>query len=131
MAILRRYVYLKSLTGLLSRTPTSTCIDTPHLSLNRELIHGEYSFHGRTCTYSGQTTVMASETSGDVPPAPEIEPRGYQLELLAESIRRNIIIALDTGSGKTHVAILRMKHEVERGTKVDFCWRRNITFQTD
>ena len=44
--------------------------------------------------------------------------RSYQLELLEESLRRNIIIALDTGSGKTHIAVLRIKTEVlERETR--------------
>lgn len=44
--------------------------------------------------------------------------RNYQLELLEESLRRNIIIALDTGSGKTHIAVLRIKTEVlERETR--------------
>ena len=54
------------------------------------------------------------------PPPPEasiIHTRGYQQELLEESLRRNIVIALDTGSGKTHIAMLRMKHEVEQQTK--------------
>ncbi|EKM51767.1 uncharacterized protein PHACADRAFT_150441 [Phanerochaete carnosa HHB-10118-sp] len=46
-------------------------------------------------------------------PSPGIVTRGYQQELLDESLRRNIVIALDTGSGKTHIAMLRMKHEVE------------------
>jgi ERCC4-related helicase len=40
--------------------------------------------------------------------------RGYQQEMLEESLRGNIIIALDTGSGKTHIAVLRIKIEVER-----------------
>ena len=48
---------------------------------------------------------------------PVMHTRGYQQELLQESLRRNIIIALDTGSGKTHIAMLRMKHEVERQTE--------------
>lgn len=34
--------------------------------------------------------------------------------MLEESQRSNIIIALDTGSGKTHIAVLRMKIEAER-----------------
>ncbi|KDR84248.1 hypothetical protein GALMADRAFT_133594 [Galerina marginata CBS 339.88] len=40
--------------------------------------------------------------------------RGYQQEMLDECLRRNIIIALDTGSGKTLIAVLRLKHEMER-----------------
>ncbi|KAJ3510188.1 hypothetical protein NLJ89_g4818 [Agrocybe chaxingu] len=51
-------------------------------------------------------------------PPPRIPPtrvtRGYQFEMLQESLHRNIIIALDTGSGKTHIAVLRLKHEMER-----------------
>lgn len=47
--------------------------------------------------------------------------RGYQQEMLEESLRRNIIIALDTGSGKTLIAVLRIKHELEReATKVRY-----------
>lgn len=42
------------------------------------------------------------------------ETRGYQREMLEESFKKNIIIALDTGSGKTRIAILRIKAEVER-----------------
>ena len=40
--------------------------------------------------------------------------RGYQQEMLKESLHRNIIIALDTGSGKTYIAVLRIKHEMEK-----------------
>ncbi|KAI0693288.1 P-loop containing nucleoside triphosphate hydrolase protein, partial [Cerioporus squamosus] len=43
-----------------------------------------------------------------------IHTRAYQQELLDESLHRNIVIALDTGSGKTHIAVLRMKHEAEQ-----------------
>lgn len=44
----------------------------------------------------------------------DLIPREYQLEMLNESLKRNIIIALDTGSGKTHIAVLRLKLEAER-----------------
>lgn len=47
----------------------------------------------------------------------QVRTRGYQQEMLEESLRSNIIIALDTGSGKTHIAILRMKMEAEREAK--------------
>jgi len=60
-------------------------------------------------------------TQGDeVPlmvPIPTFEPRKYQLEMLEESLRRNVVIALDTGAGKTHIAVLRMKHEIERESR--------------
>ena len=53
---------------------------------------------------------------------PALATRGYQQEMLDESLRRNIIIALDTGAGKTHIALLRMKLEAEReATKVRIC----------
>jgi endoribonuclease Dicer len=53
--------------------------------------------------------------------------RGYQQEMLEESTKRNIIIAMDTGSGKTHIAVLRIKHEIEReSSKVCiYCGRCN------
>ncbi|TFK19782.1 P-loop containing nucleoside triphosphate hydrolase protein [Coprinopsis marcescibilis] len=50
-----------------------------------------------------------------------IATRAYQQEMLDESLRKNIIIALDTGSGKTHIAVLRIKHELER-EKAKLCW---------
>ncbi|EJD54202.1 P-loop containing nucleoside triphosphate hydrolase protein [Auricularia subglabra TFB-10046 SS5] len=46
--------------------------------------------------------------------APERETRKYQEEMLNESLKRNIIIVLETGSGKTHIAVLRLRLEVER-----------------
>lgn len=32
-----------------------------------------------------------------------LKPRNYQLEMLDESLKRNIIVAMETGSGKTHM----------------------------
>jgi superfamily II DNA or RNA helicase len=65
-------------------------------------------------------------TQGDDVPSmasiPTFEPREYQLEMLEESLRRNIVIAIDTGAGKTHIAILRMKHEIERETRKVCAW---------
>ncbi|KAF8428422.1 hypothetical protein L210DRAFT_3764899 [Boletus edulis BED1] len=40
--------------------------------------------------------------------------RNYQQEMLDASLVENIIIAQDTGSGKTHIAVLRMKIECDR-----------------
>ncbi|KAL0955017.1 hypothetical protein HGRIS_003938 [Hohenbuehelia grisea] len=55
----------------------------------------------------------SSPSKDDEVPLPR-RTRGYQQEMLDESLRRNVIIALDTGSGKTHIALLRMKNEIER-----------------
>ncbi|KAI0667772.1 P-loop containing nucleoside triphosphate hydrolase protein [Trametes maxima] len=57
------------------------------------------------------------ESDPNVRTPPIVHTRAYQQELLEESMHRNLIIALDTGSGKTHIAMLRMKHEAERGSK--------------
>ena len=57
---------------------------------------------------------MGADDDGHLPANRLLLPRGYQQELLEESLKRNLIIALDTGSGKTHIAVLRMKLEAER-----------------
>ena len=57
-----------------------------------------------------------SDDAGPFTPSPLLVARGYQQEMLDESLHRNIIIALDTGSGKTHIAVLRLKHEMEKET---------------
>ncbi|KAK4228033.1 dicer-like protein 2 [Podospora fimiseda] len=44
--------------------------------------------------------------------------RAYQLEMLEESLKRNIIVAMDTGSGKTQVAVMRIRKEIERSDKL-------------
>ncbi|KEQ65816.1 P-loop containing nucleoside triphosphate hydrolase protein [Aureobasidium melanogenum CBS 110374] len=39
--------------------------------------------------------------------------RAYQDEMLAESLKRNTIIVLNTGAGKTHIALARARAELE------------------
>ncbi|KAF7927096.1 hypothetical protein BELL_0782g00030 [Botrytis elliptica] len=51
-----------------------------------------------------------------------VTPRTYQLEMLEESLKRNVIVAMDTGSGKTHVAVLRMLAELERMKPDKMIW---------
>ncbi|OBT60783.1 hypothetical protein VE03_09971 [Pseudogymnoascus sp. 23342-1-I1] len=43
------------------------------------------------------------------------QPRAYQLEMLEASRKGNIIVAMDTGSGKTQIALLRIMEEIEKG----------------
>ncbi|KAJ5151592.1 hypothetical protein N7492_009887 [Penicillium capsulatum] len=49
-------------------------------------------------------------------------PRGYQLEMLEASLQQNIIVAMDTGSGKTLIAILRIIAELERCPTHKIVW---------
>jgi ERCC4-related helicase len=49
-------------------------------------------------------------------PSRSVVTRSYQAEMLHQSLLRNTIIALDTGAGKTHIAVLRLKHEMEKET---------------
>ncbi|RMJ29013.1 hypothetical protein PHISP_00093 [Aspergillus sp. HF37] len=58
-------------------------------------------------------------TAGD---AAGYRPRNYQLEMLDASIKENIIVAMDTGSGKTHIAILRIIKELERCRPDKLVW---------
>lgn len=76
-------------------------------------------------------TGAESETPGDrsspIPltsqdGAPIIKPRPYQLEMVEESLKHNIIVAMDTGSGKTHIAVMRMQHELERMPSHQLIW---------
>ncbi|KAL2117135.1 hypothetical protein VTJ04DRAFT_9303 [Mycothermus thermophilus] len=61
----------------------------------------------------------SDEVSEDEKPdVVKVAARAYQLEMLEESLKQNIIVAMDTGSGKTQVAILRIQVEMERTDKI-------------
>ncbi|EWG52521.1 hypothetical protein FVEG_11254 [Fusarium verticillioides 7600] len=65
----------------------------------------------------------ASNKSKDVPRVPDIiKPRAYQREMLEQSLRRNVIVAMDTGSGKTQVAVLRIQAEIDRCSPSKLVW---------
>ncbi|KAJ5101267.1 hypothetical protein NUU61_003489 [Penicillium alfredii] len=49
-------------------------------------------------------------------------PREYQLEMLEASRKQNIIVAMDTGSGKTHIAVLRIIAELETCSPDKLVW---------
>ncbi|KAK4179963.1 putative dicer-like protein [Triangularia setosa] len=61
-----------------------------------------------------------SQTPSEVKTPPEVvmTARAYQVEMFQESLQRNIIVAMDTGSGKTQVAILRIQEELGRSPKL-------------
>ena len=55
----------------------------------------------------------------------KLTARAYQLEMYDESRKRNIIVAMDTGSGKTLIAVERIRDELLRnshGTAQKIAW---------
>ena len=52
---------------------------------------------------------------------PCFSPRGYQLEMFRESMERNTIVVMGTGTGKTNVALLRIQFELQR-TPTKLVW---------
>ena len=47
-------------------------------------------------------STFPSATAGDAPP---FVLRSYQAEMVEESLRSNIIVVMDIGSGKTHMFV--------------------------
>ncbi|PLB44911.1 ATP-dependent helicase dcl2 [Aspergillus steynii IBT 23096] len=54
--------------------------------------------------------------------APIYQPRNYQLEMFEASMKENIIVAMDTGSGKTNIALLRIAGELESDNAGKLIW---------
>ncbi|CAI6268621.1 unnamed protein product [Periconia digitata] len=48
--------------------------------------------------------------------------RSYQAEMVAESLKMNIIVVMDTGSGKTHIALARTAAELETCDPTNLVW---------
>ncbi|CAN8103593.1 unnamed protein product [Discula destructiva] len=55
-------------------------------------------------------------------PDVKIASRAYQLEMLDKSLKGNVIVAMDTGTGKTQVAILRMEAELASMASDQLIW---------
>ena len=45
---------------------------------------------------------------------PFLVPRQYQLELFRKALKNNIIAVMDTGSGKTLVAVMLIREMIQR-----------------
>ncbi|KAF8420020.1 hypothetical protein EV426DRAFT_613050 [Tirmania nivea] len=72
---------------------------------------------------STMSPTMQRVDSGCPSTAPvTIKTRAYQQEMFEESLKRNIIVCQGTGSGKTHVAILRIRHEIENSPAHQMSW---------
>jgi ERCC4-related helicase len=55
-------------------------------------------------------------TSSDIPGSENLLPRRYQEEVFSQAQQRNVIAALDTGSGKTFISTLLVKWTASRET---------------
>ncbi|KAD4584078.1 hypothetical protein E3N88_21679 [Mikania micrantha] len=53
---------------------------------------------------------MATSDDRSNDETPDYEPRSYQMEALAQAIQKNTIVFLETGSGKTLIAIMLLRH---------------------
>ncbi|KAH7160714.1 hypothetical protein EDB81DRAFT_324140 [Dactylonectria macrodidyma] len=62
---------------------------------------------------SGTKAITVIEPKPEAATPEIMSSRAYQLEMLDQSLQRNVIVAMDTGSGKTQVAVLRIKAELE------------------
>jgi endoribonuclease Dicer len=56
---------------------------------------------------------MTPSVTTDTPPAVDI-PRQYQLEVAKRAIEGNVIAVADTGSGKTLISVILLKHMVAK-----------------
>lgn len=54
--------------------------------------------------------MQSDSMSNSISIAREFAARDYQIELLDKAIDRNLIICMGTGTGKTFVAVLLIKH---------------------
>ncbi|KAJ2993851.1 hypothetical protein NUW58_g1717 [Xylaria curta] len=61
-----------------------------------------------------ETPVEGDSTTDPIEDKIAIHARAYQVEMFEKSLQQNIIVAMDTGSGKTQVAVLRIQAELEK-----------------
>lgn len=63
-----------------------------------------------------------SPAASEAPPEQQIRLRSYQQEMLEASLNRNVIVVMETGSGKTHVAVSRIRAELEGSQGDKLVW---------
>ncbi|KAI1817583.1 RNase3 domain-containing protein [Poronia punctata] len=91
-------------------------------SSSLELIEATGGLEDRIADFDEEETaaVVVDVSNQELPSSDQVEEqtiihaRAYQTEMFEESLKRNIIVAMDTGSGKTQVAVLRIQAELEK-----------------
>ncbi|TLS28969.1 hypothetical protein PpBr36_01803 [Pyricularia pennisetigena] len=82
-------------------------------SLNCSADYG-YKSSSDASNYSITDDVRSEEPPSSGDGAQSIIARAYQLEMFQASMQQNIIVSMGTGTGKTQVAVLRIRAELER-----------------
>ncbi|RWA11633.1 hypothetical protein EKO27_g3483 [Xylaria grammica] len=67
-----------------------------------------------TTSVGADTSIQENATIDPIEERTAINARAYQIEMFEKSLKQNIIVAMDTGSGKTQVAVLRIQAELEK-----------------
>ncbi|KAI1769633.1 hypothetical protein GGR53DRAFT_473403 [Hypoxylon sp. FL1150] len=104
-----------------SLSPDSLSDDDDNSSIAPESYEGPSSISGGQSetevdeTLSGDTQIQDSDSV-------VIHAREYQLEMFEESLKRNIIVAMETGTGKTQVAVLRIQAELAKSGTDKIIW---------
>ncbi|KAI0506601.1 dicer-like protein 2 [Xylaria bambusicola] len=60
------------------------------------------------------TPVQETTSTNSINDEAVIHARAYQVEMFEKSLKENIIVTMDTGSGKTQVAVLRIQAELQK-----------------
>ncbi|KAJ3053727.1 hypothetical protein HK097_003535 [Rhizophlyctis rosea] len=101
-------------TGMIPSSSTNASIDsTPHLSVTPSETRGTLETSAQDVSADIYSYVVpTSESLSDALLSGEIsqKAREYQLDLLREAKDHNVIAVLDTGSGKTLISIMLIKH---------------------
>ncbi|KAJ5152375.1 hypothetical protein N7492_010670 [Penicillium capsulatum] len=119
-----RDYYLPDISDAESHSEDEQTPSLPHLSLTRRVQNAQFeallSQHaledsaniekvGRTHAPDADLSIGSLVAKQDVS-AGNLDPRAYQLELFERAKAQNIIAVLDTGSGKTLIAVLLLRH---------------------
>ncbi|KAK8179319.1 hypothetical protein BC567DRAFT_285633 [Phyllosticta citribraziliensis] len=81
-------------------------------------------FTSSRLAYSNNPTITMVEVNSASPLKSQFSfrLRSYQTEMVEESLKQNIIVTMDTGSGKTHIAIARTDTELQRCDPDKLVW---------
>ncbi|KAM0261033.1 hypothetical protein ACHAQJ_002472 [Trichoderma viride] len=96
--------------------------DDAGLGADEALVSGDDIREALSAQHVQSSGTHAASSGGDGEQTVMMASRAYQLEMLEQSRKQNVIVAMDTGSGKTQVAVLRIKEELESCDSNKIIW---------